>query len=175
MIFYIVDDQNFSFWVPQESCALQLARLIVVLEQATVVCQDDKGLRSQNERKVKEAEKYFLVSCFWQRVKTNIVLLSWVRCGGSRKHFLQNQQWRHNIYLGFRGDRTSKNICYHPAISPLKKRRNWGQAYGICLCCPRGNTEGFLQHPLHNADLWLKDTPCNPCIGMYIHFIADGW
>lgn len=53
---------------------LQPMKLMVVLVQAIVVCQDDKGLSDQDERKGKEAEKYFLLSWSQQRMKLNPVL-----------------------------------------------------------------------------------------------------
>lgn len=38
---------------------LQLVRLIAVLEQATAVCQDNKGLSDQDERKAKKQRSIF--------------------------------------------------------------------------------------------------------------------
>lgn len=61
----------------------------VALEQVTVVWLDNKGLSDQDERKAKEAEKYFLLSCFWQKMKKDLVLVGKIKCRGNRNCLLQ--------------------------------------------------------------------------------------
>lgn len=61
----------------------------MALEQVTVVWHDNKGLSDQDERKAKEAEKYFLFSCSWQRVNKDLVLVGKIKCRDNRKCLLQ--------------------------------------------------------------------------------------
>lgn len=66
----------------------------MALEQVTVAWQDNKGFSDHDERKAKEAEKHFLLSCSWQRTKKDLVLVDKIKCRDNRQCLLQKSPYK---------------------------------------------------------------------------------
>lgn len=142
MIFYLINGLfNFFFEVESKSSFTCWPPQKAVL--SSTACETDSGIRAGNSCLSRQGlewsrwEKGFLdLGKGW-----NQTLFFWAKWDGevTENVIYKNYQPRQNISLGLGGDRTSKNICHHLAMSLLQKIHNWGEAYGICLYCPMGN------------------------------------